>query len=56
MIEREYGPCEIQIENRWIATDVLFADENDLPLLGMYTLEGGSFAIDTVNHKLADTP
>lgn len=51
-IEREYGPCGIWVVNEWVGTTVLFADENDIPLLGTNTMDDASVDVDLVNKRL----
>lgn len=53
LIEREFGLCEVIIaENNVAGGTVVFANENDLPLLGMNMLDDASLAIDPVGKRL----
>lgn len=51
-IEREYDPCEIWVINSWVGTTVLFAEEQDIPLLGSNTMNDASVEVDLQNKKL----
>jgi predicted aspartyl protease len=51
-IEREYGPCLVQVLDRWIGTTVLFENDSDIPLLGTNTMDDASVDIDLINKRL----
>ena len=52
IIERKYGFCQMNVEGRIVCNIVLFANEDDIPLLGMNTLDEASMGIDTVHKRL----
>ena len=52
IIERDIGEARIRVGGRNAATLVVFGDEGVSALLGAYTLEGVSLAVDPVNKRL----
>ena len=50
------GQTWARIDGRSVITLVIFGDEEVLPLLGAYTLEGLRLGVDTVNQRLVQTP
>jgi len=53
-IERQAGYAIIHANGAQTADDVVFAEPDDLVLLGARTLEGLNFKIDPVRHALVD--
>jgi predicted aspartyl protease len=52
LIEREIGEAIIEYENEKITTIVVFAEEEDVEVLGVYALEGLGLEIDPITRKL----
>jgi len=52
LIERDYGPCEIYVVNRWVGTTVLFSKDEDLPLLGTNTMDDASVGVNIHKKRL----
>jgi predicted aspartyl protease len=52
LIEREIGEVIIEYENEKITTIVVFAEEEDVEVLGVYALEGLGLEIDPITRKL----
>ena len=51
-IQRDIGEAVVQIGDRPLTTLVVFADDEAMPLLGAFTLEGFSLAPDPVRQQL----
>lgn len=51
-IERDIGETQIRAAGRQAATIIVFGDEDTLPLLGAYALEGMRLAADPHNRRL----
>lgn len=51
-IERDYGPCLVWVVNGWVGTTVLFAEDQDVPLLGTNTMDDASVEVDLANKRL----
>ena len=51
-IQRDIGEAVVQIGDRALTTLVVFADDEAMPLLGAFTLEGFSLAPDPVRQQL----
>lgn len=56
LVERDAGETQARFDGQTRTTVVVFGDEGSLPLLGAYTLEGFSLAIDPVNERLIPVP
>ena len=52
IVEREVGETRVRLEGRVLTTKVGFGGSGDANILGAYTLEGASLAVDPVNHRL----
>lgn len=55
-MERDIGHAWIRIDKRQAPTIVVFGNEEAMPLLGAYSLEGLRLGVDAVNARLIDTP
>lgn len=55
-IERDIAEALIRIDNRQTGTFVVFGDDDSVPLLGAYSLEGLGLGVDAVNRRLIRTP
>jgi clan AA aspartic protease len=55
-IERDVGRTWVSIDGRSEITLVVFGDEGSMPLLGAYTLEGFSLAVDPMSRRLVSVP
>ncbi len=56
IIERDIAEPVIRIDDQIAHTICVFADPNDIVLLGAYTLEGFALAADPVNKRLVPMP
>ena len=54
VIERWTGPAYIYVSDTWTNDEVVFAEPNDLVLLGSRTLEGLNVLIDPMTKRLVD--
>lgn len=54
-IERDYGQAWAMIDGESVVTLVVFGDDEAPALLGAYTLEGLSLAVDPVEQRLVHT-
>ncbi len=52
VIERDIAETSVRLDGRRRTTIVVFADEDDSPLLGAYTLEGLGLAVDPLGQRL----
>ena len=55
-IRRYAAEALIRIDNRQTGTFVVFGDDDSVPLLGAYSLEGLGLGVDAVNRRLIRTP
>ena len=55
-IRRYAAETLIRIDNRQTGTVVVFGDDDSVPLLGAYSLEGLGLGVDAVNRRLIRTP
>ena len=55
LIERDYGYAILEAGGFSTNDEIVFAEETDLYLLGVRTLEGFCVLIDSVNHKFIAT-
>ncbi|MFQ5684969.1 MAG: hypothetical protein ACE5HC_17075 [Candidatus Binatia bacterium] len=55
-IECDMAETRVRLNGQTRTTIVVFGDENTLPLLGAYTLEGFGLAADPVNRRLIPVP
>ena len=55
-IRRDAAETRIRIDNRQTGTFVVFGDDDSVPLLGAYSLEGLGLGVDAVNGRLIRTP
>ncbi len=53
-IERPIGEARIRVGGRQATTIVIFGDEEAMPLLGAYALEGLGLAVDPVHRQLIE--
>lgn len=51
-IERDIGQTWIRVQGKQAITIVVFGDEESMPLLGAYALEGLRLAVDPFNRSL----
>ncbi len=49
---REVGETRVRLEGRVLTTRIGFGEPGDASVLGAYTLEGSSLAVDPVNQRL----
>ena len=54
ILQRWVGPAFIHVAGKRATDDVVFAEANDLALLGSRTLEGLNFRVDPVSRQLVD--
>ena len=52
VVERDYGYAILSAEGFSTADEVIFAEDSDLLLLGVRTLEGFCVLVDNVDHRL----
>ena len=53
--ERDFGYAILQAEGYATIDEVVFAEENDMSLLGVRTLEGFSVMVDNIGHRFVAT-
>jgi len=53
--ERDFGYAILQAEGYSTIDEVVFAEENDMSLLGVRTLEGFSVMVDNIGHRFVAT-
>ena len=51
-VERDYGFAILSAEGFSTADEIVFAQDGDMSLLGVRTLEGFSVLVDNVDHRL----
>jgi predicted aspartyl protease len=56
IIERDIGYAILNAEGYSTIDEIVFAEENDMSLLGVRTLEGFSVMVDNVGHRFVATP
>lgn len=52
VIQRSVGETRVRVDGRVVTTRVGFGEPGDASVLGAYTLEGASLAVDPVNQRL----
>jgi len=55
LIERDIGFAILTAEGYTTNDEIVFAEENDLSLLGVRTLEGFSVMVDNIGHRFVTT-
>ena len=55
MIERDIGYAILSAEGYSTIDEIVFAEENDMALLGVRTLEGFSVMVDNIGHRFVAT-
>ena len=55
IIEREIGYAILQAEGYSTIDEVVFAEDSDMSLLGVRTLEGFSVMVDNIGHRFVAT-
>ena len=53
--ERDFGYAILQAEGYATNDEVVFAEDNDMSLLGVRTLEGFSVMVDNIGHRFVAT-
>ena len=56
IIERDIGYAILNAEGYSTIDEIVFAEESDMSLLGVRTLEGFSVMVDNVGHRFVATP
>ena len=56
VVERDYGYAILSAEGFSTTDEIIFAEDNDLMLLGVRTLEGFCVLVDNVDHRLIARP
>jgi hypothetical protein len=51
VIERDFGYAILTAEGYSTADDIVFAEEGDMSLLGVRTIEGFSVMVDNIGHR-----
>ena len=54
-IELPLGETNVQIEGRTFSTTVVFGEDDETAMLGVYTLERALLAVDPVGQRLTPT-
>ncbi len=54
-IDMDMGEAQVTIDGKAVTTLVVFGEDDAIPLLGAYTLEGLLLAVDPVNQRLVPT-
>ena len=55
IIERDYGYAILQAEGNTTNDEIVFAENSDITLLGVRTLEGFSVMVDNIGHRFVAT-
>jgi len=55
IIERDFGYAILQAEGYATNDEIVFAEDNDMSLLGVRTLEGFSVMVDNIGHRFVAT-
>ena len=55
LVERDFGYAILTAEGYSTIDEVVFAEENDMSLLGVRTLEGFSVMVDNIGHRFVAT-
>jgi hypothetical protein len=55
IIERDFGYAILTAEGYATNDDIVFAEESDMSLLGVRTLEGFSVMVDNIGHRFVAT-
>jgi predicted aspartyl protease len=55
LVERDFGYAILQAEGYATIDEIVFAEESDLFLLGVRTLEGFSVMVDNIGHRFVAT-
>ena len=56
IIERDIGYAILSAEGYSTVDEIVFAEESDMSLLGVRTLEGFSVMVDNIGHRFVATP
>jgi predicted aspartyl protease len=55
IVERDFGYAILKAEGYSTNDDIVFAEENDMSLLGVRTIEGFSVMVDNIGHRFVAT-
>jgi len=55
LVERDFGYAILQAEGYATNDEIVFAEEGDMSLLGVRTLEGFSVMVDNIGHRFVAT-
>jgi predicted aspartyl protease len=55
LVERDFGYAILTAEGYTTNDEIVFAEENDMSLLGVRTLEGFSVMVDNIGHRFVAT-
>jgi len=55
IIERDYGYAILKAEGYSTIDEIIFAEDSDMSLLGVRTLEGFSVMVDNIGHRFVAT-
>jgi len=55
LVERDYGYAILAAEGYTTIDEIVFAEEGDLSLLGVRTIEGFSVMVDNIGHRFVAT-
>jgi predicted aspartyl protease len=55
IVERDFGYAILTAEGYATIDDIVFAEESDMSLLGVRTLEGFSVMVDNIGHRFVAT-
>ena len=56
LIEREYGYAILEAEGYETNDEVIFAEDSDMSLLGVHTIEGFGVMVDNIGQRFVETP
>ena len=55
MVERDYGYAVLKAEGYTTNDEIVFAEDSDMLLLGVRTIEGFSVMVDNIGHRFVAT-
>ena len=55
IVERDFGYAILKAEGYYTIDEIVFAEDSDMSLLGVRTLEGFSVMVDNIGHRFVAT-
>jgi len=55
IVERDFGYAILKVEDYATSDDIVFAEEKDMSLLGVRTIEGFGVMVDNIGHRFVTT-